>query len=69
MFVLIAAMLAGGAKGIFEDPAYVIGVPLLALGVIGLLVILLPIGRARPDRKEQSGNPGDGKGTSSGADR
>lgn len=69
MLVLIAAMLAGGAKGFFEDPAYVIGIPLLVLGVIGLLVIILPIGRVRPDRKEQPANPGDGKEISSGADR
>ncbi len=36
-------MLAGGAKGFFEDPAYLIGTPLLAVGVAGLLLMLAPI--------------------------
>ncbi len=48
MFALTALMLAGGAKGFFEDPAYLIGIPLLALGAIGMLIVLSRIGIARP---------------------
>ncbi len=64
MLALIAAMLAGGAKGFFEDPAYLIGVPLLALGVIGLLLLVSPLGRARPRHEENPGDPEPGKGRS-----
>jgi hypothetical protein len=48
MFAMAALMLAGGAKGFFEDPAYLIGIPLLALGAIGMLIVLSRIGIARP---------------------
>lgn len=61
MLALIAVMLAEGAKGIFEDPAYLIGIPLLALGVAGLLALLSPLGRARSARKEKSDTQGSGK--------
>lgn len=64
MLALIAAMLAGGAKGFFEDPAYLIGVPLLALGVIGLLLVISPLGRAQPRHEDKSGDPEAGKGRS-----
>ncbi len=37
------ALLAGGAKGYFEDPAYLISIPLLAVGAVGLLIMLAPI--------------------------
>ncbi len=40
---LVISLLAVGAKGFFEDPAYLIGAPLLALGVAGLLMMLAPI--------------------------
>jgi hypothetical protein len=46
LLALVMPLLAGGAKGFLEDPAYLIGVPLLALGVVGLLVVLSPIGSA-----------------------
>ena len=32
-----------GPKGFFENPAYLLGVPLLALGALGLLIALSPI--------------------------
>ena len=37
------AILAAGPKGIFENPAYLIGVPLVLLGAIGILLALSPI--------------------------
>ncbi len=40
---LMMFLLAGGAKGFFEDPAYLIGTPLLSVGVGGLLLMLAPI--------------------------
>jgi len=43
MLGLAAAMLAGGPKGFFENPAYLIGLPLLILGAIGILIVLSPI--------------------------
>jgi hypothetical protein len=64
MLALIPAMLAGGAKGIFENPAYLIGIPLLALGIIGLLAVLSPLGRGGPEQEEKADNPGPGKKTS-----
>jgi caa(3)-type oxidase subunit IV len=32
-----------GPKGVFENPAYLLGLPLLALGALGVLVALSPI--------------------------
>ncbi len=48
MLALAVLMLAGGAKGFLEDPAYLIGIPLLALGAIGVLIVFSRIGLARP---------------------
>ncbi len=50
MLALVMPLLAGDAKGFFEESAYMIGIPLLALGVVGLLVVLSPIGSAGPPR-------------------
>ncbi len=47
---LVMPLLAGGAKGFLEDPTYLIGIPMLALGAVGLLVVLSPIGNAGPPR-------------------
>ncbi len=43
MLALVISLLAGDAKAFFEDPAYLIGTPLLAVGVGGLLLMLAPI--------------------------
>jgi caa(3)-type oxidase subunit IV len=32
-----------GPKGVFENPAYLLGLPLLALGALGVLVALSPV--------------------------
>ena len=52
MLEAAAPLLAGGAKGFFENPAYVLGVPLLILGAIGVLMVLLPIEIRWPERRE-----------------
>jgi len=36
-------ILSSGVKSFFEDPAWLLGVPLLALGVLGIMVVLSPI--------------------------
>lgn len=66
MFALAALMLAGGAKGFFENPAYLIGIPLLALGAIGVLLLFSRIGTARPPRAKTGGAPEAGRGASAG---
>lgn len=44
-----AVMLAeGDVTKFFENPALLLGIPLVALGVLGLLIVLSPIGLARP---------------------
>lgn len=45
---MLDLLLAGGVKGFLEDPGNLLGVPLIALGVIGVLLLLAPFGRARP---------------------
>jgi len=40
-------LLADGLKGYLEDPAFLIGIPLLAIGALGFLVLLAPF-RAYP---------------------
>lgn len=47
MLALLMPLLASGAKGVLEDPAYLMGVPLLALGIVGALIALSPVGVAR----------------------
>jgi cytochrome c oxidase subunit 4 len=39
---LVIPLLAEGLKGWLEDPAILIGVPLLAIGVLGAMVMLTP---------------------------
>ena len=44
MLATLAWLLATpGPKGVFENPAYLLGLPLLALGALGVLVALSPI--------------------------
>ena len=43
MLELVPVVLAPGVKGFFENPGYLLGTPLVILGVIGLLVALSPI--------------------------
>ena len=43
MLELLPVVLAPGVKGFFENPGYLLGTPLVILGVIGLLVALSPI--------------------------
>lgn len=51
MLTLEALMLAGGAKGFFENPEYLIGIPMMAVGAIGVVVILLL--SALPSRRKR----------------
>ena len=41
-----------GPKGFFENPAYLLGVPLLALGAAGLLIALSPVTIRWPQPQE-----------------
>jgi cytochrome c oxidase subunit 4 len=43
MSELLALILAPGTKAFFQDPAWLLGLPLLALGVLGIMVALSPI--------------------------
>ena len=43
MLAVVAPMLAGGVKEFFENPAYLLGLPLLILGALGALAALSPI--------------------------
>lgn len=43
MIALLITVLATGAKGLFENPGFLIGVPLVTLGALGALVALTPI--------------------------
>ncbi len=36
-------MLAGGVKGFFENPEYLVGIPLVVLGAVGALMALSPL--------------------------
>lgn len=45
-------MLATGAKAFFENPAVLIGIPLLALGLLGVLLTFAPLGRRATDGGE-----------------
>jgi cytochrome c oxidase subunit 4 len=40
---VLAVFLSPGVKGLFEDPRWLLGAPLAALGVLGLLIALSPI--------------------------
>jgi cytochrome c oxidase subunit 4 len=39
----LAFLLASGAKGFFEKPEYLLGLPLLLLGVLGVLIVFSPV--------------------------
>ena len=54
---LIAPVLAGGVKGLLESPELVLGVPLLALGVFGLLLVLTPVELRWPQPSEPAPEP------------
>lgn len=41
--LLSPVVLAPGVKGFFENPGFLLGTPLVILGVIGLMIMLLPI--------------------------
>ncbi len=43
MLELLTVMLAADGKAFFENPAYLLGIPLVALGVLGAVVALTPI--------------------------
>ena len=53
MLLLIDLVLAGGVKGFLENPEFAWGVPLLALGVLGLLLVVLPLGFTSGDSGDQ----------------
>ena len=48
MVGLATVILAEGVKGFFENSALLLGIPLVALGVAGLLLVLLPINLTWP---------------------
>lgn len=41
--LLGVVFLSPGVKGFFEDPRYLLGLPLAALGILGLLLVLSPV--------------------------
>lgn len=43
MLELIGLVLAGGVKGFLEDPELLIGVPLIAIGIMGVMLVLAPV--------------------------
>ncbi len=43
MLELLTVVLAADGKAFFENPAYLLGIPLVALGVLGAVVALTPI--------------------------
>ena len=42
MLAVAAIVLAEGVKGFLEDPAYLLGLPLVVLGALGLLIVISP---------------------------
>jgi cytochrome c oxidase subunit 4 len=50
MTELVLVVLASGVKGVLESPFYLIGIPLLALGALGVAVAASPIELRWPDR-------------------
>lgn len=55
---MLDLLLAGGVKGFFENPGYLLGVPLIALGVIGALLVLAPFELAWPVRRQAGAGAG-----------
>lgn len=47
---LVLVVLASGLKGVLESPFYLIGIPLLALGALGVAVVASPIELRWPQR-------------------
>ena len=43
MLMALVPLLAGGTKGFFESPEFLIGIPLLVVGILGVLLALSPI--------------------------
>ena len=56
-FEQCAPVLAGGVKGFLEDPELLLGVPLLVLGILGLLLVLTPLELRWPQRSEPAPEP------------
>lgn len=54
MLGLAALVLAGGPKEFFEDPAYLLGLPLVILGALGALIALSPLEIRWPERRERA---------------
>ncbi len=54
MLLLTDLVLAGGVKGFLENPEFAWGVPLLVLGVLGILMVLLPLGSSSAQNGEQA---------------
>ncbi len=57
MIELITVILSVDGKEFFENPAYLLGVPLIAIGALGTLVALIPFELKWP----QSGSPKNGQ--------
>ena len=43
MLELLTVLLAIDGKAFFENPAYLLGIPLIAVGALGALVALTPV--------------------------
>ncbi len=54
MLALATWLLTPGPKGFFENSAYLLGVPLLALGVLGALLVLTPLEIRWPQRQQRA---------------
>lgn len=52
MLELMIPLLAEGAKEVFENPSYLLGIPLLILGVVGILIVLSPVEVPWPAEQE-----------------
>ena len=59
MLGVAALVLASGVKGFFENPAYLLGLPLVLLGILGALAVLTPIELRWPERGEVTGEEGE----------
>lgn len=49
--LLTVVVLSPGVKGFFEDPRYLLGLPLAALGLLGLMIAISPIELRRPQQQ------------------
>ncbi len=52
MLALAPLVLAEGLKGWLQDPGILLGVPLVALGIFGILMVLAPVGFERTPQPE-----------------